>query len=209
MKHLFTTISFLTVLGLSSLFAQFEGIIEFDKIKAETTRYSYAVKGDKVRIEETSPDGEIKGIMIIDLTKEKVTALSPERKLYMDATNKRIAPAIKPEINKTKNTKKIQGYNCTEWIVKYGAEDTEISYWVTPSGEFDFFNKMLVVLNRKDKLSKYFLSVPGHEDMFTLDGVEKTIDGSIRTELRITSIEKKTLEDKLFTIPKEYQQFER
>ena len=209
MKHLIATISLLMVLGLSSLFAQFEGVIEFDKIKSETTKYSYAVKGDKVRIEETGPDGDIKGVMIIDLIKESVTALSPERKLYMDATNKRIAPAIKPEINKTKNIKKIQGYNCTEWIVKYGAEDTEISYWVTPTGEFDFFNKMLIVLNRKDKLSKYFLSVPGHEKMFTLDGIEKTIDGSIRTELRITKIEKKTLDESLFAIPKDYQQFER
>ena len=147
-----TSIVIITLFSITSVFSQFQGVIE--KIKTETTRYSYSVKGNKVRIDETATDGSLKGIMIVDLSKSTVTALSPERKLYMDATNKRIAPLIKPEITKTKNKKTINGFECTEWIVKYSQENTQISYWVSPETGFDFFEKLIKVLNRKDKLSK-------------------------------------------------------
>lgn len=209
MKKLISTLSILALISIGSCYAQFQGIIEFDKIKTETTKYSYAVKGNKVRIEETATNGEVKGIMIVDLDKETVTALSPERKLFMDATNKRVAPPISPEITKTKNTKEIKGYSCSEWIVKYPMEETQISYWVTDKGEFTFFNKLLLILNRKDRLSTYFLSVPGHESVFTLDGIEKGLDGTVKTELRITKIEKKQLSDQVFEIPSDYVKFER
>lgn len=209
MKRILFTFVLSTVISISTTFAQFQGVIEFDKIKTETTKYSYAVKGNKVRVEETGSDGTVKGVMIVDLQKQTVTALSPERKLYMDATNKRMSPAIKPEIVKTENKKDIKGYQCTEWIVKYDIEDTHISYWVTEQGEFEFFNKMLTVLNRKDRLARYFMAIPGNESVFTLDGIEKSTDGTVKTELRVTKIEKKELADSLFEIPKDYQQFER
>lgn len=209
MKKLLTSIALITLFTISSGFAQFRGVIEFEKIKTETTKYSYSVKGNKVRIDETDPDGLVKGIMIVDLSKSTVTALSPERKLYMDATNKRIAPLIKPEITKTKNEKTINGFKCTEWIVKYSQENTQISYWVSPETGFDFFEKLIKVLNRKDKLSKYFIAIPGNENVFPVNAVEKNMDGTIKTELKITKIDKKELPDSLFDIPKDYQKFER
>ncbi len=209
MKKLLTSIALITLFSISSGFAQFRGVIEFEKIKTETTKYSYSVKGNKVRIDETDPDGLVKGIMIVDLSKSTVTALSPERKLYMDATNKRIPPLIKPEITKTKNEKTINGFKCTEWIVKYSQENTQISYWVSPETEFDFFAKLIKVLNRKDKLSKYFIAIPNNETVFPVNAIEKNIDGTIKTELKITKIDKKELPDSLFDIPKDYQKFER
>jgi|TARA_B110000495_G_C22877564_1_gene511816 hypothetical protein len=209
MKKLLTSIALIALFTISSGFAQFQGVIEFEKIKTETTKYSYSVKGNKVRIDETGPDGSVKGIMIVDLSKSTVIALSPERKLYMDATNKRIAPIIKPEITKTKNKKTINGFGCTEWIVKYSQENTQISYWVSPETGFDFFEKLIKVLNRKDKLSKYFIAIPGNETVFPVNAVEKNMDGTIKTELKITKIDKKELPDSLFDIPKDYQKFER
>tara|TARA_B110000305_G_C19237619_1_gene538303 strand:+ start:95 stop:712 length:618 start_codon:yes stop_codon:yes gene_type:complete len=204
-----TSIVIITLFSITSVFSQFQGVIEFEKIKTETTRYSYSVKGNKVRIDETATDGSLKGIMIVDLSKSTVTALSPERKLYMDATNKRIAPLIKPEITKTKNKKTINGFECTEWIVKYSQENTQISYWVSPETGFDFFEKLIKVLNRKDKLSKYFIAIPGNNAVFPVNTVEKNMDGTIKTELKIAKIVKKELSDSIFDIPKDYQKFER
>ena len=204
-----TSIVIITLFSITSVFSQFQGVIDFEKIKTETTRYSYSVKGNKVRIDETATDGSLKGIMIVDLSKSTVTALSPERKLYMDATNKRIAPLIKSEITKTKNKKTINGFECTEWIVKYSQENTHISYWVSPETGFDFFEKLIKVLNRKDKLSKYFIAIPGNNAVFPVNAVEKNMDGTIKTELKIAKIVKKELSDSIFDIPKDYQKFER
>ena len=209
MKKLMTSIVIIALFSITSVFSQFQGVIDFEKIKTETTRYSYSVKGNKVRIDETATDGSLKGIMIVDLSKSTVTALSPERKLYMDATNKRIAPLIKPEITKTKNKKTINGFECTEWIVKYSQENTQISYWVSPETGFDFFEKLIKVLNRKDKLSKYFIAIPGNNAVFPVNAVEKNMDGTIKTELKIAKIVKKELSDSIFDIPKDYQKFER
>ena len=204
-----TSIVIIALFSITSVFSQFQGVIDFEKIKTETTRYSYSVKGNKVRIDETATDGSLKGIMIVDLSKSTVTALSTERKLYRDATNKRIAPLIKPEITKTKNKKTINGFECTEWIVKYSQENTQISYWVSPETGFDFFEKLIKVLNRKDKLSKYFIAIPGNNAVFPVNAVEKNMDGTIKTELKIAKIVKKELSDSIFDIPKDYQKFER
>lgn len=209
MKRLFISFSVLVLVSTSSVFAQFEGIIEFNKIKTETTKYSYAVKGNKVRVEETSPDGSLKGIMLVDLANETVTALSPERKLYMDATNKRIPPPSKTEVNKTTNKKTFEGLECSEWVVSSTAEGTEISYWVLPGNDFEFFDKLLRVINRKDKLSKYFLSIPNHENRFTMAAIEKDMEGNVKAELRVTSLKRKTIDASVFEIPKDYQKFER
>ncbi|MBL4653244.1 MAG: DUF4412 domain-containing protein [Flavobacteriales bacterium] len=209
MKKLLTSLALVSILSVSSAFAQFQGVIEFEKIKTETTKYSYSVKGNMVRIEETGADGVIKGIMIVDLDKKTVIALSPDRKLYMDATNKRVSPVIEPEVTKTKNKKTINGFECTEWIVKYNAESTQISYWVSPDTGFDFFNNLIAVLNRKDNLSKYFITIPDYKTVFPVNAIEKNTDGTVKTELKITKIEKKDLPDSLFEIPKDYQKFER
>jgi hypothetical protein len=209
MKNLIASIVLIMVLISTSAFAQFQGVIEFEKIKTETTKYSYSVKGDKVRIEETGADGSVKGVEIVDLKKETVIALSPERKLYMDVTNKRVVPIIKPEIIKTENKKTINGFECTEWIVKYAIEYTQISYWVSTETGFDFFTKLITVLNRKDKLSKYYTAVPDYHSVFPVNAVEKNLDGTVKIELRITNIEKKELPDSLFEIPEGFQKFEK
>lgn len=189
--------------------AQFEGVIHFNKVKTETTKYTFTIKGSKIRVDDYGKDGTLMGIELIDTEKGTVTALSPERKLYYDATT--AAPAaVKPEVIKTNNKKKIAGYECTEWIAKLPLEDTEISYWVTDkSAGFVFFDDMLKTLNRKDKIAKYFMAIPGNEDVFPIEGTEKAMDGTMRTKLVATKVEAKKVDDSLFTIPSEYQEFKR
>ena len=61
----------------------------------------------------------------------------------------------------------------------------------------------------KDKLSKYFIAIPGNNAFFPVNAVEKNMDGTIKTELKIAKIVKKELSDSIFDIPKDYQKFER
>ena len=208
MKKSISLVALILALGFSSM-AQFEGKINFDKVKSETTKYVYYIKGENVRIDEFGSDGAIKGIMLVNTTKGTATSMLPDRKLYMDASNSKTAAPVNPTVNKTSNTKTIQGYKCTEWIVKSEKDGTEISYWVIDKKDFPFFKKLLTTLNRKDRLSKYWLEVPGIDNLFTMVGEERALDGSVRTRLEVTSVEPQTLESSLFEIPQGYVKFER
>lgn len=189
-------------------FSQFEGVIKFEKYKNDTTKYMYHVKGKQVRITEFGTDGSEKGIQLVDLDKKSVIALSPDRKLYMDAANAKDAVLVNPQVTKTTNKKKIAGYDCTEWVAKSDKDNTVISYWVA-GDKFDFFAPLLTTLNRKDRLSKYFVEIPDNKGVFTMMGEEKALDGTVKTTLKVTAVEAKKLDQSLFEIPKGFQKFEK
>ena len=212
MKKLSVFISLCIVFGLfvaKSSLAQFQGVIYFDKIKSETTKYVYYIKGKKVRIDEFSDDGEVKGVMLVDLGQGTVTALHPERKLYMDASNKTSPSPSNIKVTKTTNKQTIHGVECVEWIARSEDEGTEISYWVILESKYDFFQPLLKTLNRKDRISKYFLECDGIDKKFTMKGIEKSLDGSVRTSLEVTKIEEKNVDNSLFQIPSDYVKFEK
>ena len=192
----------------ADVFSQFEGVIKFEKYKTDTTKYMYHVKGKLVRITEFGSDNSEKGIQLVDLDKKSVIALSPDRKLYMDAANAKDAVLVNPQVTKTTNKKKVAGYDCTEWIAKSDKDNTMISYWVG-GDKFDFFAPLLTALNRKDRLSKYFVEIPDNKGVFTMMGEEKSLYGTLKTTLMVTSVEAKKLEQGLFEIPKGYQKFEK
>lgn len=205
----FSILTLLYFIVLGSIQAQFEGVIYFNKVHNETTEYTFTVKGSKMRIENFGKDGKLLGVDLIDFEAGTVIAMSPERKLYYDAKTKP-GTAVKPTIEKTNNKKTILGYECTEWTAKIPLEDTEISYWVTDkSAGFTFFDEMLDVLNRKDKLAKYFMAIPDNKDVFPLIGEERDSDGKVRTKLVTTKIEPKSVDESLFVIPDDYQEYER
>ncbi len=194
-----------------SIKAQFEGVIKFDKKKGtEVIKYIYYIKGKDIRIDEFGTDGTtIKGIMLIDTEKGIVTALSPDRKLYMDASNNKPAVKVNPKLTKTTNKKKIKGMDCTEWIASSDEEETVISYWVIDEAKYSFFEPLLRTLNRKDRLSKYWLELTDIKNKFTMVGIEKAKDGTERTKLEVTELTEKKLEDSTFDIPKDYAKFEK
>jgi len=205
-------LTILTVLILGTLFAtaQFEGVIKFKKHKTtETIDYTYYIKGDKVRIEEYDKEGKLKGIMLIDSKKDEVVALSPERKLYMDATNSRQPAKVNPMVTKTSKKQEIQGYMCTEWLVQSDQEGIFVSYQVIDEPKFSFFEAMLRTLNRKDRLSKYWLETPGIENKFTMVGIEKYADGKQKVKLEVTEMTEEKVSDAMFDIPSDYVKFEK
>jgi hypothetical protein len=187
----------------------FQGTIKFTKtIGPVTANYVYYVKGDKVRVEELSENGEIQGIMIVDTKANTVKALSPERKMYIDVPNKRPARETDVYVQKTNNTKVINGYNCTEVKVSGKGDGREVTYWVADD-DFDFMVPMLETLNRKDKLAVYFMNIPNLEGFFPMVGIEKKTDGVELTKLQVNDVTKSDLDESLFTIPSDYSKFER
>ncbi|MBL7958305.1 MAG: DUF4412 domain-containing protein [Flavobacteriales bacterium] len=197
-------------LGIGSGLAQgFEGVIEFTKTTGPVvTAYRYYVKGDFVRIEEVSSRGEVQGIMLVDTRDKTVTALSPERKLYMDVPNTRLPKEVEVQVQKTSDMKEIAGYKCEKWVVKGPKEDRQITYWVA-ADEFNFFRPLLETLNRKDETAMFFLEVKDNAGAFPLLGIEQKMDGAEVSRLEVSKVTKAVQKPALFEIPAGYNKFER
>jgi len=204
------------LLGLSllvsatSLAAQpFEGIIEFSKTTGPVvTTYRYFVKGERIRIEEISARGEVQGIMLVDTRDKTVTAISPERKLYMDVPNMRLPKDVEVQVQKTAELKDIAGYKCEKWLVKSPKEDRQLTYWVA-ADEFSFFIPLLETLNRKDEQAVFFLQVKDNKGVFPMLGVEQKMDGAEVSRLEVTKVTKGVQKPSLFEIPAGFNKFER
>lgn len=195
---------------MSPLMAQaFEGVIEFTKTTGPVvTNYKYHVKGDRIRIEEISARGEVQGIMLVDTRDKTVTAISPERKLYMDVPNMRLPKDVKTVVQKTNETMTFAGYTCEKWVVKSQAEDRQLTYWVA-ADQFNFFIPLLETLNRKDEQAVFFLQVKDSKGVFPMLGIEQKMDGAEISRLEVTKVTKGAQKPALFEIPGGYNKFER
>ncbi|HMN05567.1 MAG TPA: DUF4412 domain-containing protein [Flavobacteriales bacterium] len=193
----------------ASIAQSFEGTIEFTKTTGPVvTNYKYYVKGDHVRIEELSARGVVQGIMLVDNRDKTVTALSPDRKLYMDVPNMRLPKEFKAEVKKTGEMKDMVGYKCEKWMVKSPTEDRVLTYWVAADA-FDFFIPMLETLNRKDEQALFFLKVDNAKGVFPMLGVEQKVDGSEVSRLEVTKVARGAQRPDLFQIPAGFTKFER
>jgi len=196
-------------MSVTSFAQSFEGVIEFTKTTGPiVVTYKYIVKGDHIRIEEIGAQGEIQGVFLVDTHDRSVQALSPERKLYMDVPNLRLPKDVNVQVNKTDEMQIINGYQCEKWVVSSDEEDRIIEYWVA-NDEFDFFIPLLETLNRKDKLSVFFLQIPDAVGVFTMLGMETKLDGTEVTKLEVTKIERTENRTAIFEIPPNYNKFER
>jgi len=204
------------LLGLSlgllatTMYAQpFEGILEFSKHTGPVlTTYKYYVKGDRVRIEEISARGDVQGIMLVDTRDKTVTAISPERKLYMDVPNMRLPKDVQTTVQKTSEMKDMAGYKCEKWIVKSPVEDRILTYWVA-ADEFNFFVPLLETLNRKDEQAVFFLEIKDNKGVFPMLGIEQKLDGAEVSRLEVTKVVKGEQKGSLFEIPAGFNKFER
>ena len=187
----------------------FEGTIEFTKTTGPVvTIYKYHVKGDHVRIEELSSRGEVQGIMLVDTRDKTVTAISPERKLYMDVPNMRLPKEVEHQVEKTSERKQIGGHDCEKWTVKSDKEDRLLTYWVAADA-YDFFIPLLETLNRKDEQALFFLQIKDAKGVFPMLGIEQKLDGAEVSRLEVVRVTRATQKASLFEIPPGFNKFER
>ena len=187
----------------------FEGQIHFTRTKGEkVTQYTYTVKGSHLRVDEYDANGKTKGVLLVDWELNTVIALSPERKIWMDAYNNRTGITANSRIHKTENTKTIQGYECNEWVVRNENEGREIHFWIGGS-EFGFFPKAVKTMNRKDKISKYYRAIDDPGPGFPMIGEELNLDGKLITKLEVTKVEVKNIDAAVFDIPSGYTEFDK
>jgi hypothetical protein len=211
MKKLLLSIV-ITSIALVTSAQSFEGVIEFKKqTPTDTIQYIYYVKNDKIRLDEVgSKSKKVQGSFLLDLTNNTIVSLSHERKLYIEQASSPAEPVQgKVEVNKTNTTKTILGEKCSEYVVKNNEQKTQVTYWLA-SGKYDFFLKMLKLMNRKDKPSVYFQQIKNTDGMFPFLSSQINLEtGKEEVKMEVTKVEKKSIPKSMFEIPKDYIKFQK
>lgn len=191
----------------------FEGEIIFVReTLTDTSYFSYKIKGDKVRIDELDNRLKTKNYMIINLDNPKIYAVNPTRKLYtklpVQPWNHDNNPQSDFQVIKTDNYKYLNGYKCKQWRVRNKKENTEIAYWVADK-DFAFFQKLLRLLNRSEKSSEFYLRIPETNGYFPMLSVERSMLREKKSKLEVIKLNKKSMDETLFEIPKDYKAFQK
>ncbi|HEY9123240.1 MAG TPA: DUF4412 domain-containing protein, partial [Bacteroidales bacterium] len=213
-ENLRTIIKFFVIAVLVFIFPKgvqasgFEGKITMVKQSYyDTTYFTYYVSNDRIRIEEYNKSKELQQVYLVNINKEEVFVINPQKKIY---TKLNKVPANKNsehfQVKKTHNSKNIKGVQCYQWRVKNKECNTEISYWVAKQN-FDFFEKMVQVLNKTDKSWEYFNKIPNTQGFFPMLYEERTLLRDEKNKTAVLNIEKKKVDSMKFVIPNDYQYF--
>lgn len=205
LKILFTLIALL-FFSLKTKALEFEGSLTLTKITLyDTVYFNFSVLENLIRMDQQNSKKEIIQSLIIDLNSEKITALSPNHKLYTHIQKKqnRTGQHAAVKVIQTENFKYINGYKCFQWRVRN--ESSEISYWVFNSG-YNFFQKAIYLLNNTEDYSSIFgpFSEIQNAGSIPILSVERTLLREEKSKIMVTNISTCKINAQLFTIPKEY-----
>jgi hypothetical protein len=214
----------------SSGAGDFEGTIAMkmtgeDQKGAEMT---YFLKGRHTRIETKmgdKPEGQ--AVMLWDLEGAKITTLMPARKMYMTMDLKQTAEDLE-EMKKSKGEEKtkfptltdtgkqetIAGYTCEHWLM---GDKQEMDMCVAKGlGYFGMGGQSRGGLGGLKNLAfspKLLAEAAAHPEWVKfLEGgafplkLTAMEDGKVKMYMEATRIERKTLDDSLFTVPPDYKE---
>jgi hypothetical protein len=189
---------------------------------------NYSIKGALSRIETSATEERqsFTGVMILDMKSGKQLMLMPPAKTYMEMNLKEIGEQFKggedstkvPKLTPTGKQETIAGYTCEHWLV---GEDQKTDMCVAKGiGFFGFGSNEqsggpLNALRNLNIDPQIAAQIEGNPELkkFVEGGafplkITQIEDGQPRTIMEVTGIERKTLDDSLFTIPPGYKKME-
>jgi hypothetical protein len=191
-----------TFLLISGLFAQtnnFEGKIVL-KVKTgqSENRMNYLIKGNSVRME--MPQMPMGYMLMKD---SSFYVVMPQQKMYMtiDAKQKsmmgndplqNLSDSQKPTA--TGKTKKINGYNCKEYIINNESGKTTI--WATD----EFINFPGFAGSSDDNMKKAL----GMERFFPMIVIAN--ENGVNVRMEVESIKEESISDDMFALPKDFNE---
>jgi hypothetical protein len=209
--------------------APFEGEITSTMFMGSGQQVQYSIKGSRTRIETRLPQGGPQtgagqaSVLLMDYTSTSQTLLFPQTKTYMpmnlgatmekmgkeagnDATNDF------PKMTSTGKTETVAGITCQHWLIG-DKMDTCLAqgmgYFSGGSGgildklkNFALRDKFKAQLDANPEFAKF---VEG--GAFPLK-MTLTENGQSKLVMEVTKIERKSLDDSLFTVPADYKKME-
>jgi len=218
----------------SSSGGNFEGVITM-KMEGESMKgaeMTYFLKSRHARIEVTTPDNPAgQGVMLWDLEDARMTTLIPSRKMYMTIDMKEAAESMKgvtknlkkpdgdqekfPMLTDTGKEETIAGHTCEHWLM---GEKQNLDMCVAKGlGYFGMGGQGGGGLGALKNLAfspKLLAEAAAHPEWVKfLEGgafplkITSTEDGKVKMNMEATKIEKKALDDSLFSVPSDYKEF--
>jgi Domain of unknown function (DUF4412) len=209
----------------------FEGEIEYKMFTNglfEDARYAIKVKGTRSRIEtefSSSPSDKQTSVMLVDYSANTSTRLYPETKTYVTvagsgksegANNElwNLLPIGAYKVTSTGKTETIAGLACQHWLLSNDNENTD---WCLAKGLghlggygasiSDGLKKLAQngTLNANPEFLKFVEGGALPLKISAIQEDETTKEDESFTFMEATSIERKSLDDSLFTIPPDYK----
>jgi hypothetical protein len=164
----------------------------------QTMTIVYQVKGDKMRF-NTPTGGAEAGYVIFDVPAKKMTTISDAKKTAMvmslDPTGGGIAQAAasgKSTVDKTSQTDTVAGYSCD--VYKIAETNGDKSEACLAKG---------IHFPQMGKGANWLGDLGG--DVFPMRVVTTDPTGKEKNRMQVTKVERKTLDDSLFTVPAGYK----
>ncbi len=212
---LFFTLLLFLFSPVKSFSQSFEGEIVMkitDKDQDQPQTVDYYCKGSKIRFESKGNEG-MGGAMVLDTKTYDALILMPAQKMYMTYNYKSVLGNVRDTMSKamekgnvkmTGETKDINGFTCEKWTFK-DDDGTTGEAWMTKGirNFFFFSNPMGGESDEPDWQKKLT-----NEGYFPMMVTTKNADGEVESTMEVTSIEKKSLNESLFTPPPDYKKME-
>jgi hypothetical protein len=187
----------------------FEGSITMVKESFyDTTFFTYFVSDGRIRIEECNSKKELLNIYLVNTNNNEVLVINPTKKMYTKLKKLKSTENVETHftIKKSDNYKMVQGVKCYQWRVKNREKNSEISYWVTQNN-FDFFEKMVNVLNQTDRSWEFFNRIPNSQGFFPMLLVERNLLRDEKMRTAVLQINSRSLDTSIFSVPKGFKMF--
>lgn len=217
MKRIIASLGILLLVAAVHVVAAtpFEGKVVYNieaGSQAQDIDMTMYIKGKKTRVEMDMPGNQQMSdmSMIVDGDAQKMYMIMDQQKMVMammtavpDKMKKNMESAKnmdKPQ--KTGKSKAILGYDCEQWMMK-DKEGNVIEIWSAKGlGNFTgMMGKNPLMGSGLPDMSE----VMNAENFFPLHIVMKDSKGKEKFKLEATSVEKKSLDMALFTVPKDYK----
>ena len=195
---------------------EFEGIIHMKITSAgRVTDMNIFAKGQRSRIEPYT-QGAVVPFIIVDNDAKKHYTLMPDRKMYMETSTEATTKAAQPimeqegvEVVKTGRTGKVAGQPCEVYVAK--KKTGEATEMCAVKGLADYMS--LMGMNTSDPSQRSqgppsWMKELSKQGLFPARIIARKGDGSEFTRVETTKIEKRTLDDTLFTIPSDYTKYD-
>jgi len=196
----------------------------------QTMETRYAIKGARNRIEAHFPQGGVQAslvqssVTLMDLSSHTTTMLFPKTKSYMTMDWGEMAQEMAkdagkdsqfnfPKVTSTGKTETIAGLNCEHWLI---GDKTDVCMakglgYFGGGGSGGILDKLKNLamrekvkaqLDANPELAKF---VEGGAFPLKMASVE---NGQSKTIMEVTGVERKSLDDSLFTVPADYKKTE-
>ncbi len=194
----------------------------------EPMEIRYASKGSRMRVETqfSKGDPQTGAIVLMDISAGTQTMLMPQTKNYMTMNWGEMAEEMGkeagkdpsgdfPKVTSTGKTETIAGFTCQHWLIG-DKQDTDVCMakglgYFAGGGSGGILDKLKDLAMREkikaqlDANPEFAKFVEGGAFPLKISQIE---NGQSKTIMEVTSVERKSLDDSLFTVPADYKKME-